>query len=187
MTIRYNRKDRSGVLHYLTLAIRERRHAFTRKFFSEMALRTLREQCDSHPAKLIAYVVMPDHIHAIINPRNGSCEQFLSHFKPQVTNAMTSLSSHEGYHAILSWLAMPDGHMQLWQEGKHDFYLYNQRIIWQKIDYIHNNPIRAGLVRSAGQYPYSSFRAWYSGYGEAIVPVDKDFWWDDIPIEDEGN
>jgi len=48
----------------------------------------------------------------------------------------------------------------------------------QKINYIHANPVKAGLVASAKDYRWSSFRAFYSGSGE-LLPVDQDWWWAD--------
>jgi len=51
-------------------------------------------------------------------------------------------------------------------------------MIWQKINYIHANPVKARLVKSAGAYRWSSFRAFYS---EDLVDlkVDLEWWWPD--------
>ena len=51
-------------------------------------------------------------------------------------------------------------------------------MISQKINYIHNNPLNDRLVKSAADYRWSSFRAFYFQSGEP-VPVDKDWWWPD--------
>ena len=51
-------------------------------------------------------------------------------------------------------------------------------MIWQKINYIHANPVKAKLVGSAKDYPWSSFRAFYSDAAEPLE-VDKDWWWPD--------
>jgi hypothetical protein len=37
--------------------------------------------------------------------------------------------------------------------------------------------VRRGLVKSADQYPYSSFAAFYHCEGESAVPIDEDPWW----------
>ena len=50
--------------------------------------------------------------------------------------------------------------------------------IWQKINYIHANPVKARLVNSAKDYRWSSFRALYSDSHEPL-PVDKDWSWPD--------
>jgi len=49
-------------------------------------------------------------------------------------------------------------------------------MIWQKINYIHANPVKAGLVKSAKDYQWSSFRSFYS-QGDSILAVDHDWWW----------
>jgi len=51
-------------------------------------------------------------------------------------------------------------------------------MIWQKINYIHANPVRAGLVSSAKDYKWSSFRAFHYGSGEPLA-IDQDWWWPD--------
>jgi len=51
-------------------------------------------------------------------------------------------------------------------------------MIWQKINYIHANPVKAGLVRSAKDYRWSSFRSFYSQPDESLA-VDRDWWWAD--------
>jgi len=65
---------------------------------------------------------------------------------------------------------------QVWQESFMAVPLWSAWMIWQKINYIHANPVRARLVSSAKDYPWSSFRAFYSGSGEPM-PVDQAWWW----------
>ncbi|WP_205411340.1 hypothetical protein [Mucilaginibacter pineti] len=47
-------------------------------------------------------------------------------------------------------------HHQFWQNGNYPVLLYSPDFIQQKIDYIHNNPVKAGFVGSAHEYWYSS-------------------------------
>ncbi len=51
-------------------------------------------------------------------------------------------------------------------------------MIWQKIHYIHSNPVKAGLVETAKDYPWSSFRSFYS-LRDAPLEIDKNWWWPD--------
>ena len=122
---------------------------------------------------------MPTHMHAMINPRDGDAIRFVQDYKALLTTAYDKLAESLRWEAARAWLCRTsDGHRQLWQDGKHDFHCWSDRIIWQKIDYIHNNPVKAGLVQRASDYRYSSFNAWY-GTGEVLAPVDKIFWWED--------
>ncbi len=175
------RQNAQGVLHYLEFNVREKRPAFRSDLCARLALQVLGECCNTHPAKLPAYVVMPTHLHCVLNPRDGDAVRFTRDFKAALTLAYDRLAEAQGWTAARAWLcATADGHRQLWQDGKYDFFLWSERLIWQKIDYIHHNPVRAKLVNRASEYPYSSFRAWYDVPGEVILPIDRDFWWEDL-------
>jgi hypothetical protein len=50
-------------------------------------------------------------------------------------------------------------------------------MIWQKINYIHFNPVKAGLVKSAGDYHWSSFRSFYLLDKDVPIEVDREWWW----------
>jgi len=179
------RKNRKGVLHFLEFNVRDFHPVFRTDLFARMALQELRRVCNEHPAKLIAYVVMPTHSHIIINPRDGNAVRFCQTYKAAVTLGFDKIAEARHWEAARAWLAdTSDGHRQLWQDGKHDFHLWNPRLIWQKIDYIHNNPQRANLVRRPNEYPYSSFNARYGTPGEVIIPIDDEFWWEDLDLED---
>ncbi len=48
--------------------------------------------------------------------------------------------------------------MQFWKPDNHPFYLYSNKMIQQKVDYIHYNPVEAGIVEKPEEYLYSSAR-----------------------------
>ena len=51
---------------------------------------------------------------------------------------------------------------RLWQPGFHDFNIYSEEKLLEKLDYIHYNPVKAGMVVSPGDYKWSSFRFYFS-------------------------
>ena len=51
---------------------------------------------------------------------------------------------------------------RLWQRGFYDFNIYSEETLFQKLDYIHNNAVRAGLVLSPADYEWSSYRLYFS-------------------------
>ncbi|MFN2514151.1 MAG: hypothetical protein ABR568_22405, partial [Pyrinomonadaceae bacterium] len=67
---------------------------------------------------------------------------------------------------------------QVWQESFKGIPLWSEWMIWQKINYIHANPVKGRLVSSAKDYRWSSFRAFYADSGEPLA-VDHEWWWDD--------
>ena len=180
---RINRKGKKAVLHYVTINIRDHVPIFQYDIYVCAALEQLRLHCDEHPAKLVAYVGMPEHFHFINNPLDGDIVKFLSQFKPAVTNAVAEIAERLGHTKLLHWLMTAEGHNQLWQEGKHDLFLWSDWMIWQKINYIHDNPRRRKLVKRAIDYRYSSFAAVYDVPTAPIIPVDGEWWWDDLPLD----
>ncbi|WP_259069340.1 hypothetical protein HDF24_13980 [Mucilaginibacter sp. X4EP1] len=50
---------------------------------------------------------------------------------------------------------------QLWQQDNHPIELFDPKILHQKLDYIHNNPVEAGIVENPEAYLYSSARDYY--------------------------
>jgi putative transposase len=123
------------------------------------------------PSKLIAYVLMPDHFHLISNPRDGRIREYTGELKSLSAKKIVELSSQEFP------VRDEDGHL-VWQESFKDTPLWSGWMIWQKINYIHANPVKAGLVSSAKNYRWSSFRSFYS-QGDEPIAVDREWFWPD--------
>ena len=164
MAQRLNSPDQPGTLHYVTLNVRDRKEAFRRSEYAWMVLHELRFECDRHPARLLAYVVMANHLHFLFEPEDGKLTRFLSRFKPGVTLKLDALCKRHERLRESEWLA-EKGKRELWQDGKHSLLVYSPEWMRQKIDYIHQNPVRAGLVDNAIDYPYSSIGAYFPEAG----------------------
>jgi REP element-mobilizing transposase RayT len=117
---------------------------------------------------------MPDHLHLIVNPRDGGVTD--------LTGAIKGLSARRIIDAappgtFLLEKPSPDGAThQVWQDSFKSLPLWSDWLIWQKINYIHNNPLKARQAKSAGDYRWSSFRDFYHQTGEPL-PVDREWWW----------
>ena len=129
---------------------------------------------DQWPFKLVAYVLMPDHVHLIVNPKDGRIRELAGALKSLAARRMID----EG-DASLFLREKPDADgsiHQVWQESFKALPLWSDWMIWQKINYIHNNPVKSGLVESAAEYRWSSFHCFYLGESEPLK-VDRDWWW----------
>jgi REP element-mobilizing transposase RayT len=119
---------------------------------------------------------MPDHFHIIVNPRDGNIQGFCGALKSLTAKRLVELN---GDKSFLREKPDKDGSIhQFWQEGFKAIPLWSGWMIWQKINYIHNNPVRAKLVDSAKDYRWSSFRGFYFDSQEPL-PVDHEWWWPD--------
>ncbi|HVQ39094.1 MAG TPA: transposase [Pyrinomonadaceae bacterium] len=133
---------------------------------------TLRSLLDEWPCKLIAYVLMPDHLHLLVNPKDGKIQEFTGKMKSLSARAITKKA------VGIDFKLDSEGFFQVWQESFKAIPLWSAWMIWQKINYIHANPVKAGLVNAAKDYCWSSFNAFYSG-DEVPLKVDPEWWWPD--------
>jgi hypothetical protein len=67
-----------------------------------------------------------------------------------------------------------DRSYQLWQEGSHPEQIQNDEMMWQKLEYIHNNPVVRGYVDEPTHWRYSSART-YAGL-TGLFPVQTEWW-----------
>ena len=176
MARKWSNQNLPGVLHFVTGNILNRTPVFNQEACCEAFLKicsTLKEQW---PCKLLAYVLMPDHIHLLLNPQDGRIKEFTGTLKS--LSAKCIIETVQGDSFTRSTPDMDGSRHQVWQESFKDFPLWSSWMIWQKINYIHANPVRAGLVESAKDFRWSSFRSFYLE-GNDPLAVDKDWWWPD--------
>ena len=176
MARKWSNQNLPGALHFVTGNLINRIPIFERSDCCQSFLDVLADLLNKWPCKIIAYVLMPEHIHLIVNPRDGDIRGFTGALKSLSARSIVEISGDERFVR-----AKPDtdGSIhQVWQESFKALALWSAWMIWQKINYIHANPVRAGLVNSAKDYRWSSFRAFYSNASEPL-PLDQDWWWVD--------
>jgi putative transposase len=129
-----------------------------------------------------AYVVMPEHVHVVLLPHSGvRISQILTTLKQSVAKRAI-LWLRENRPDFLSRLEdiQPNGHCthRFWQRGGgYDRNLRTVADIHEKITYIHDNPVRRGLIEHACDWPWSSCRAWEKRVEEPIA-ID----WESLPM-----
>ena len=112
-----------------------------------------------------AAVVMPDHVHLILTPLTDEIGRRIFPL-PEIMKAIKGTSSH----AINRQLRTHD---PIWQEESFDHVLRSSESLDAKIDYILQNPVRAGLVNVASEYRWSWRKPIESPYSPALVPIDR--------------
>jgi putative transposase len=176
MARKWSNQNLPGVLHFITGSLHRRRPVFTQDDCCLVLLDVCGSLKEEWPFKLVAYVLMPDHVHLIVNPRDGRIKE--------LTGALKSLSARsiggaaKGLDFTRARTEADGTRRQVWQESFKDLPLWSPWMIWQKINYIHANPVKAGLVGAAKDYRWSSFRAFYLNASEPLA-VDHDWWWPD--------
>ena len=102
---------------------------------------------DARRYRLLAWVVMPNHVHALIEPIHGwSVAKIVATWKKFTALRINEHLTAEGRKPL----------HPLWQREYWDRFMRDARHFEQTISYIHNNPVKAGLVASPEQWPWSS-------------------------------
>jgi putative transposase len=128
--------------------------------------------------RLFAYVIMSNHIHYIASA--GKSNIFLSDilrdFK-KFTSSRVKNIINDDWESRRKWMNSiftlagttnpANKDFQLWQNDNHPIELFSSELMSQKLDYIHNNPVRAGLVSNPEDWIYSSASN-YAGMGGVI-------------------
>ena len=130
--------------------------------------------------QLNAFVIMSTHIHAVLWPDDGIILSDITRdFKRFTSKAISREAERQGAKELIRSFknarkenrAQDVSTYQVWQEGSHPEAIYTEKFAKQKIDYIHLNPVRAGMVKTADEWPYSSARAYLLGE-ETYPPTD---------------
>jgi len=105
-------------------------------------VRATLEYFDGVRYRLIAWVVMPNHVHAMIEQIAGNRLGDIVHsWKSYSANAINARAGTEG---------------SVWAPDYFDRYIRDERHHWNTIRYIEDNPVKAGLVAQAADWPFSS-------------------------------
>lgn len=125
--------------------------------------------------RLIAWVVMPDHVHLIIVPNHAmaSMEQVLTRLKGDFAREVIGRWK-ELDAGILHRITRANGCRRFWQHGGgYDRNIRDENELWEKIEYIHANPVRRGIVPETIDWPWSSAR-WYAGdRAGSLIEIDS--------------
>jgi putative transposase len=110
---------------------------------------------------------MPNHIHLLIfPPTEQSVSDFMRDFKRYTSGRITRQAKVEGKNEWVEKFEQAGteterAEYKVWQDSFWEQCIYTEEFLKPKLDYIHMNPIRAGIVENAVDYPYSSYRNYY--------------------------
>jgi putative transposase len=157
---RLPRLDLPGHTYYLTCCTDRRQRIFANPAHAEYLIHLYVCHRDQGFLKIHGYVVMPDHYHVVLTLLGDAS---LS----GVVRAVHSLFARH-------FRKTNPAHGRLWQRRFYDRVIRSESDLWEKIGYMHNNPVKVGLVRFPDDHLWSSFSFWATGSG--AVPCDGTIW-----------
>lgn len=162
--------------HFLTQTIVAWLPVFSQPHLVNIVLDSWRFLQRERGIVILAWVILENHMHWIgagplLAKRAGE-------FKSFTATSITKRLQEKGAKTLLQEMAYyklrhkVDQTHQLWQEGSHPQVIETEKMMWQKIEYIHNNPLRRGYVDETVHWRYSSARDYAGKPGLLDVCVD---------------
>jgi REP element-mobilizing transposase RayT len=154
--------------HFITITTVKWVDLFTRLEQKKNIIESL-EYCQKNKGlEIYAFVIMPSHIHLMCRSTGEvSLNDIMRDFK-KFTAKKIIQSIKEGTESRREWLLeifaescahlKRDQQYKVWQDGYHAEELQSNKFIYQKLNYIHQNPVADGIVERAEEYYYSSAR-----------------------------
>ena len=152
-----------GQPHFLTFSTYQRSRFLDSPETRDIVLEILQKCLISHQACCVGFVIMPNHVHAIISGGEGfAISPFVQVWKKTSSYRIKRFFTRElGRYAELC----PEG-SPIWQARFYDFNIETDQKLNEKLEYMHNNPVTAQLVESSTEWNWSSAR--YYGLGDLV-------------------
>ncbi|MFQ6003322.1 MAG: transposase, partial [Candidatus Zixiibacteriota bacterium] len=152
---------------------------FTSDIYFNIIIDSLKYCQSNKGLNLIAYVIMPEHIHLVTsNLEEVNISDIMRDFKRFTSKEISGQMERDNKNLLLevfkrfAHTGKGNTEYKVWQDDFHPEAIHSESFLQQKIDYIHYNPVRRRLVSKPQDWFYSSARNYISN-DETIITVDR--------------
>lgn len=147
-------------LHFITCSCYHRLPLLGTSDSRNVFVKVLAEARQRYGFALTGYVVMPEHVHLLVGePARGTPSTVMQVLKQRVSRLAQAFSPSG------------DGQSHFWEPRFYDFNVWSRYKIAEKLQYMHLNPMKRGLVAHPRDWVWSSFSFYLDGEG-GLVPID---------------
>jgi putative transposase len=147
----YRRNHVEGGTYFFTLALADRRSELLVKEVASLRASVARAHA-LHPFKIDAWVVLPDHLHAVWTLPEGDAD-----FSTRWTLIKRGFSMRMAANENRSASKIAKGERGIWQRRFWEHTIRDDADFTRHVDYVHFNPVKHGLVSDTKDWPFSSF------------------------------
>jgi putative transposase len=162
--------------YYFTVVAKDRLPVFRSPAISVIACNALNEARKSAGFLIFAYVIMPDHLHFITDSarKKSDVMRFANGIISRRVIDHLKANDHKSSLLKLRHATQMRKYVySLWDHHNNSFSIYSEEVLMQKVNYVHQNPVRAGLVERAEAYRWSSVRCWNGKPADEPLEVDN--------------
>jgi len=172
MVIRRRLPIKGPALAFITTTVKDHLPIFTQQNTADALILQLKESFALSGDSLVGYVLMPSHIHLLMGMKKiENLSRFIQTFKSLSSRRIKRLNLGRFDNQLRGY-----AHFRLWRPRFDDVIIQSEKQFRVKLDYIHNNPVKAGLVSNAVDWKYSSASDWLANK-PGLIRIDKRFTW----------
>jgi putative transposase len=154
------RLQQSGQSHFVTFTCYHRRPGFTSACACDLFMEVLESMRRRFAMRVYGFVVMPEHVHLLISePERGVLADAIHYLQLCFAKRVHGLSPE-----------LPGG--VFWQKRYYDRNIRNESEFTEKLQYIHRNPVKRGLVKEPAEWKWSSSRH-YARRETGVVEIES--------------
>jgi putative transposase len=142
----YRRFDPEGLPSFVTTNTSERRGIFKAARTCELLVRTVYEVRAELKFHLLAFAIMPDHLHLVVVPPEAGLGRVMQLIKGRFSHTYNAKAGSSG---------------PVWQTRYHERTLKTEAALFRAIEYVHNNRVSAHLVATSEDYQWSTANGRY--------------------------
>jgi putative transposase len=153
-------------LYFVTYVVINWIDVFTRNIYRDVLLDSWEYCIKNKGLKIYAWCIMTNHVHMIISSEKDELGNMMRDLKSYTSTTLRKVITENKQESRKDWMLKMminaglnnknNRDFQFWQQHNHPIILDSNYLIDQKLDYIHNNPVKAGFVAKPEDYIYSS-------------------------------
>jgi REP element-mobilizing transposase RayT len=161
-----------AAIHFITFAVVEWIDVFTRKEYRDIVLDSIRYCQTEKSLVLHSWCLMSNHLHLVVSAKNEDLSDILRDFKKFTSKQIIEAIINNKQESRRDWMLKifkeegsknsRNKEYQFWRQDNQPTELYSPKFVFQKINYIHNNPVESGIVEKAEDYLYSSAKDYHA-------------------------
>lgn len=170
MSRKYKFRDQDK-LYFVSFAVINWIDLFVRNEYKEVLLKSLEHCTKTKGLELYAYCIMTSQVHLIIGSNKEPMENILRDLKKHTSETLRIVMENSTTESRKEWMLQMmktagtlntnNISFQLWRQDNQPVELNDSERLYQKLKYVHNNPVEAGFVDKEEEWLYSSARNYY--------------------------
>jgi len=161
-----------AIPHFVTFTVVGWIDVFSREQYKELFIESLRYCQENKGMVLHAWIIMTNHVHLVISSTNNKLENIVRDLKKYTSKQIIKSIRENNAESRRDWMLnifsytgkgnSNNKEYQFWKQDYHPIELNTTEKIKQRLNYLHENPVRSGLVWEPWHYKYSSAIDYYS-------------------------